>query len=195
MTSASKRGLKLTAAEALPKDVGRGIARLDPEDMSRVGVQVGDIVQIAGKRATAAKVMPTYSEDRGKGIAQIDGIMRENAQAGLGEQVGIEGAAFEEASAVVLAPATSSRAFVPGRDSRYLGRVLEGLPLIQGDRIRATLFGSRYQEFSVVDTDPGGVVAIGPRTLIKVKGESTPTREKSGVTYEDIGGLRKEIHR
>jgi len=72
--------LRLTVAEALPKDVGRGIARMDPRDMPSIGVQVGDIVQVVGKRATAAKVMPAYSEDRGKGIVQIDGITRENAQ-------------------------------------------------------------------------------------------------------------------
>ena len=187
--------LALAVAEALPKDVGRGIARLDPQDMSSIGIQVGDIVRVVGKRATAAKVMPTYAKDRGKGIVQIDGIVRENAQVGLGEQVQVHKTSFEEASAVVLAPTTPSRAFVPGKDTRYLGRVLEGVPLTQEDRVRATLFGSRYQEFSVVDTSPGGVVVIGPRTFVKVKGESAPAREKSGLTYEDIGALRKEIHR
>ena len=187
--------LSLTVAEALPKDVGRGIVRMDPRDMSSIGVQVGDIVQVVGKRATAAKVMPAYAEDRGKDIVQIDGIIRENAQASLGEQVQIQGTAFEEATTVILAPATPSKAFVPGMDTRYLGRVLEGLPLTQGDKVRATLFGSRYRQFLVVDTSPGGVVAIGPRTLIKVKGEGAPAGEKSGVTYEDIGALRREIHK
>jgi len=87
MTGINTRLLGLTVAEALPKDVGRGIARMDPKDMSSLGVQVGDIAQVVGKRATAAKVMPAYSEDRDKGIIQIDGIIRENAQTSLGEQV------------------------------------------------------------------------------------------------------------
>ncbi len=195
MAKTETQPLTLTVTEALPKDAGRAIARLDPHDMATLGVQVGDIVQVAGNRPTAAKVMPAYQEDRGKGTVQIDGITRENAQTGLGERVQIQATAFEEATAVVLAPATSSRAFVPGNDTRYLGRALEGLPLTQGDRARATLFGSRYHEFSVVDTRPGGVVVIGPGTLIKVKGEGAPAGEKSGTTYEDIGGLRKEIHK
>ena len=127
MAKTETQTLRLTVAEALPKDVGRGIARLDPRDMPSIGVQVGDIAQVVGKRATAAKVMPAYSEDRGKGIVQIDGIIRENAQTSLGEQVRIQGTSFEEATTVILAPATTSKAFLPGKDTRYLGRVLEGV--------------------------------------------------------------------
>ncbi|MEK7814529.1 MAG: AAA family ATPase, partial [Chloroflexota bacterium] len=160
------------------------------------GVQVGDIVQVVGKRATPAKVMPTYAADRDKGVLQIDGITRQNARVGLGDQVEVQGTAFEEATAVVLAPATSSKASVAGEDAKYLARVLEGLPLTLGDRIRATSpFGSRYQEFAVADASPRGVVVMGPQTLIKVQGGTTPPREKGGTTYEDIGGLRKEINK
>ncbi|MFQ5874978.1 MAG: AAA family ATPase, partial [Dehalococcoidia bacterium] len=195
MTGTDTQLLRLTVAEALPKDVGRGIARMDPKDMSSIGIQVGDIVQVEGKRAAVAKIMPIYSDERGKGIIQIDGIIRENAQVSLGEKVRVQGAVFEEARAAILAPATPSRSAVSGKDARYLGRVLEGLPLTQGDRIRATLFGSRYQEFSVADTNPQGVVVVGPRTLINVQGQGAPAREKSGVTYEDIGALRKEVHK
>jgi transitional endoplasmic reticulum ATPase len=108
----------------------------------------------------------------------------------------VHGTAFEEATAVVLAPITSSKVFLAGEDAKYLARVLEGLPLTLGDRIRATSpFGSRYQEFAVADASPKGVVVIGPQTLIKVQGGATPPREKVGTTYEDIGGLRKEINK
>jgi len=195
MAEAATKLLRLTVAEALPKDVGRGIARMDPKDMAGLGIQVGDIVQVVGKRATAAKVMPAYAEERGRAVVQIDGLVRENAQVGLGEQVQLQQTVFEEAGRVTLASTTSSKAFLAGRNTQYLGRVLEGLPLSQGDRIRATLFGSRYQEFAVVDTSPKGVVVMGPRTQIKVKGEAAPASGKSGTTYEDIGGLRKELHK
>jgi transitional endoplasmic reticulum ATPase len=168
---------------------------MDPQDMARLGVQVGDIIRVDGKRATAVKVMPAYVEDRGKETLQIDGIVRENAQVSLGEQVQVQGTPFEAAVAIVLASATPSRAFEPVRDSKYLGRILEGLPITQGDRVRATLFGSRYQEFTVGHTTPEGMVVVGPRTLIKVQGEGAPVREKSGTTYEDIGGLRKELQK
>ncbi|MEW6034245.1 MAG: CDC48 family AAA ATPase [Chloroflexota bacterium] len=185
----------LGIAEALPRDVGRGIARMDPKDMSSLGVQVGDIVQITGKRATAVRVMPAYAEDRGKGTVQIDGITRDNAQVSLGEPAEVHKTAFERAGSVVLTPVSPSKAFVSGKDIQYLGRILEGLPLVKGDRVRATLFGSRHQEFLVADTNPGGVVVMDQRTSIKVEGEGAPARGKSGVTYEDIGALKKETQK
>jgi hypothetical protein len=64
----------LKVAEAGPKDVGRSIARIDPEDMARLGASVGDIVEIKGKRATVAKVMPTFAGDRGKSLVQIPAL-------------------------------------------------------------------------------------------------------------------------
>ncbi|MBI3077056.1 MAG: hypothetical protein HYY85_08755, partial [Deltaproteobacteria bacterium] len=60
--SAEGRSVSLRVAEALPKDVGRGIARIDPEDLRTLGAEVGDIVEIQGKRRTVAKVMPAYME-------------------------------------------------------------------------------------------------------------------------------------
>ncbi len=54
----------LRVSEALAKDVGRGIARIDPQDMAEMGAEVGDIIQIVGKRPAVAKIMPAYMEDR-----------------------------------------------------------------------------------------------------------------------------------
>jgi len=188
-------GLTLRIAEALPKDVGRGIARLDPQDMSTVGIEVGDIIQITGKRPTVAKAMPAYPQDRGKGTLQIDGITRENARIGLGEKVQVRKAEYESAGSLVLASTTPSNSFVAERDRKYLGRLLEGLPVTQGDKLRAIFVGSRYQEFLVVETSPTGVVVIDAHTAITVRRGTAAKREKAGVTYEDIGGLEKEIHR
>lgn len=77
----------LRVAEGLGKDVGRGLARLDPKDLENLGIKVGDIIQIKGKRATVAKVMPAFKEARGKGIIQIDGITRANAGVSLDEKI------------------------------------------------------------------------------------------------------------
>ena len=74
----------LKVAEARSRDVGRGIARIDPKDFEKLGCEIGDVVQIKGKRKTVAKVMPAYMEDRGKEAIQADGIIRENAQNWLG---------------------------------------------------------------------------------------------------------------
>lgn len=190
----SSNALMLRVSESLAKDVGRGIARMDPKDMARIGAEIGDIVQILGKRPTGAKVMPSYMEDRGKDVVQIDGITRENAQIGLGEKAQIQKVECKPASVVVLSPITAPGA-IRERDTRYIGRLLEGLAVSAGDKVRATLFGTRYREFSVIDTSPKGIAVIQPTTTIKTKGEKAEGKEGVGVTYEDIGGVHKEIQR
>lgn len=187
--------LTLRVSEALAKDVSRGIARIDPEDMLKIGAEVEDIIQILGKRPAVAKVMPTYVEERGKAIIQIDGITRENAQIGLGEKVQVEKVDSETATNIVLTPIASSFTFSREKDSAYIGRLMEGLAVTSGDKVRVTLFGTRYQEFYVEDTIPKGVVVINPATSIEMKGERVIEKADKGVTYEDIGGLHKEIQR
>jgi transitional endoplasmic reticulum ATPase len=78
-----------------------------------------------------------------------------------------------------------------------VGRLLEGLPVVKGDKVRALLFGSRTRDFQVVDTSPDGTVLIGTSTQIKIEGEETKGEESQcpAVSYEDIGGLDKEIQR
>ena len=56
--------LKLKVAEALSRDVGRGIARMGPEDLDKLGIAVGDTVEITGKRVTVCKAMPAHKELR-----------------------------------------------------------------------------------------------------------------------------------
>ena len=89
MATAEETALKLKVAEALPKDLGRGLARLDPADLARLGVGVGDVVKVVGKRMTAVKAMPSYKEHRGQSRVQVDGVTRENAGAAIDQTVEI----------------------------------------------------------------------------------------------------------
>jgi transitional endoplasmic reticulum ATPase len=187
--------LTLKVQEALSKDVGRAIARIDPEDIKALGLAVGDIIEIGGKRKAPAKIMPCYAEERGKKIIQIDGLLRENAQIGLDEKVRVRGISSQPAGKIVLSPLTLSGLPQKDSDAKYIGSLMEGLPVTAGDRIRATLFGSRSCDFKVVDTTPGGVVSISAATSIRMetgkKGETRAAR----ISYEDIGGLGQQIQR
>ena len=188
--------VSLTVAEALPKDVGRGIARMDPEEMTRLGVGAGDIVEAGPRRQTGLRAMPTYPEQRGQRVIQIDGISRSNAQAALGETIEIKACTFDTATAVILTPASPAPAFGTANGSEYLARVLEGLPVTSGDRVRATLMGGQYREFTVAESIPAGIVLMGPRTRISVQGEGPANQpSKGGITYEDVGGLHGELAR
>ena len=187
--------ITLKVKEALPKDVGRAIARIDPEDIKRLGVEVGEIIEISGKRQTPAKVMPCYAEERNKGIIQIDGITRENCKIGLDEKVEVRKTEFKPANKVTLSPLTMSSLLQRDKDTKYIGSLIEGLPVIAGDRVRATLFGSRYCDFKVLDTIPDGAVIVSPTTLIRMelKGGGEPHGVK--ISYEDIGRLTTQIQR
>jgi len=197
----STRGTKkpaetvLKVAEAGPKDVGRGIARIDPDDMSRVGAAVGDIVELRGKRTTVAKVMPTFQPDRGKGVVQIDGLVRANCHAGLDEKVTISPVAARPAERIVLSPGEQLAPLTAKGDTKYLGRLLEGLPLVAGDTVRATLFGARSHDFTVVNATPSGPVLVHAATVITVKQERAGESKGLRISYEDIGGLSREIRR
>ena len=180
--------------EALPKDVGRAIARIDPEDMKNLGLEVGQIVEIEGKRKTVAKAMPCYAEDRGKKIVQIDGITRENAKVGLDEKVTVERGESRPAKKIMLAPLTNGGVLQKDKDAKYIGSLIEGLPLTSGDKIRARLFGTKTCDFLVEDTIPDGVVSVSSTTLIKVKSKEGKV-ERAKISYEDIGGLGSQVQR
>jgi transitional endoplasmic reticulum ATPase len=186
----------LKVSEASSRDAGKGLARMDPKDMEKLGASVGDIVRIHGKRMTAAKVMPAYPEDRGKQSIQIDGITRRNADVGIGEKVKLErSTTARPAARLALIPAAGRRAFSRQSDSRYVGKLLNDLPVVSGDLVRANLFGSQFQDFIVSGTSPDGVVLIRPETRIHIEGQRSESLDRAHISYEDIGGLEKAIQR
>ena len=181
--------MKLRVSEAKTKDVGRGIARVDPEYMEQLKVTVGDFVKITGNRDTYAKAMPSFPEDRGKGTIQIDGITRSNANVGLNEEVEVKRADIKSANMAVLQPVEQ---FI---QKEIDSRLLEGLPVCKDDRIRLSIFGGRF-DFVVIDVNPK-VGIITKKTIIKIHGKGIKDKEvKRGfVSYEDVGGLRNQVQK
>ena len=184
--------LKLKVTEAIGKDVGRALARIGPEDLERLQVAIGDTVEVAGKRATVCKVMPAYKELRGQSRVQLDGLTRENAGAALDEFVQVRKIAVRPAQRIRLAPLTIAP---DGRDLEYIGSLLDGLPVQAGDRIRAALFGSRSADFKVENTLPRGPVLINPTSELVIGKAEVKERARMAVPYEDIGGLKPQMHR
>lgn len=188
--------LKLKVVEALPKDTGRGYARLDPAEMSKLNLAVGDIVQLSSKKGKAiAKLMPTYPDMRGKEIVQLDGLTRRNAGLSLDEKAVVTAVACKLATRIVLLPTSVT----PNqRDLDYIGSLLDGLPVQKGDLLRAHLFGSRSADFKVESTAPEGAVLINPTTTLVI-GKSGDTKNNPANTqrlsYEDVGGLKGQVRR
>jgi transitional endoplasmic reticulum ATPase len=185
--------ISLRVAESTGKDVGRGIARIDPCDMQRLGVDVGDMLEVAGKRRTVCRVLPAFKEHRGQEHLQIDGVTRENAGVGLGETAVVRPTAVKPAEEVVL---TSQGGNPSARDLKYIGGLLDGLPVLAGDRVRVALFGSRRADFLVRSTSPAGPVSVMSDTLLKLQSaEGPPAAAAAPLSYEDIGGLKRQVER
>jgi transitional endoplasmic reticulum ATPase len=186
----------LKIGESVGKDVARGIARIDPADMSRLGVDVGDTVEVVGQRRTICKVLPTFKEHRGKGHVQIDGIARRNCGSGIGEPVTLRPVFAKPAVEVVLNPQGHTPT---NRDLEYIGTLLDGLPAISGDNVRATLFGNRYADFLVEGTTPDGPVLIVADSVLRIgsarKADGAAARALPTISYEDIGGLKRQLER
>ncbi|MCX6160554.1 MAG: CDC48 family AAA ATPase [Ignavibacteriae bacterium] len=190
-----KDEIVLRVKEALLKDVGRAIARIDPKDMKLIGLELGDIMLIEGKRATPVKVMPCYPEDRDKRIIQIDGITRDNAQAGIDEKVKISKTACRQASKIKLKPDTNSGSLFKADDAKYIGSLITGLPVSKGDKVRAVLFGNRSIDYTVTGTTPEGVVLIHTNTTLQLELSKQNAERRSKISYEDIGGLGNQVQR
>ena len=192
MPTAENVTLRLKVTEALAKDVGRAFVRLDPEDLQKLQLQIGDTVEVTGKKQTVCKAMPAYKEQRGQARVQMDGVARENAGIGIDEFAHVRKTACRPAERIVLAPMNIA---ISERDLKYIGSLLDGLPVMAGDHVRAMLFGSRSANFKVESTTPKSPVVIKPTTLLVVGRQQAGEDSSRTLSYEDIGGLKPQLQR
>jgi transitional endoplasmic reticulum ATPase len=181
----------LRVAEAHHRDAGRDIARIDRDLMDRMGLSSGDVILVIGKEKVCALAGPGYPEDQGYEIIRIDGNLRNNARVGIDDKVYIQKSSAQVANRIVLAPTQQVR-LVGG--PQYLQRLLEGRPVMKGQRLRVETV-SNPLSFIVVSTQPAGPVLVARNTSIVVKEQVIEELEvhPTHLTYEDIGGLRREI--
>ena len=189
--TSSAAGLKLRVAEARVEDIGRAVARLAPLDFERMGARAGDVVKITGSAVAVGRA--ELSGNGYEGMIQIDGTCRSNCGAGLQEQVTVSRIDSEQAVAVRFSPLWVGAAPATIAPDRIL-EDLVGVPVIAGCVVRVPTF-AKAVNFQVVRTIPSGPVVIGKRTDIRiVEGDQTVARAPA-VSYEDIGGLEREVAR
>jgi len=193
MPNPKKTSVSLRVKDALRRDAGRGIARLDVKLMEKLGVSSGDLISIKGKRRTAAKVMPGYPEEKDTQAMRIDGSIRGNAGVGIDDKAEVTKIEGADAKHVTLAPVEPIE--LAGAEE-YIGRVLESFPITERDRIRFNFLGT-IVDFVVVDFHPRAeAVVITPSTEIEISEKTAEVARKTPrMTYEDIGGLGDQIQR
>src|SRR3989338_5273411 len=172
--------VKLRVGELTEKgDFGRGIVRISAKDMKRVGIAEGDIVELEGKRKTAAIAVRAYPVDIGLDILRMDGLERRNCGSGVGEAVKVKKATVVEAKSVTIAPARKGIIIHMGGNlikqnilMRPLvsGDIIIPNPIVQ-DRRSNSMFEQFFgmdlenfftpfveEKFMVVATEPKGIV-------------------------------------
>ena len=197
-SSNSNATISLKVAEAEQSDVGRKIARLDPDIASKLSISAGDALEISslGKKTTVLN-WPAKEKDRGQGLIRIDGYLRNRLDVGINDSVEVKRVQSKKAQSVTLAPTEPLR--IVGAEA-YLSEYLLGSLLTTGDTIPLNIMGQRIN-LVIISTKPSGPVLMEDGTEIIVSEESAKAVQvaKEGgapsISYEDIGGIKNEISR
>ena len=185
--------LDLKVSEALIEDVGKGLARLDPEDIKGINGVLGDLIEISGEKKTVARVTGTFPEFYGKKFIQIDGITRGNAKANLGEVVQIKKIPRKTATTVLVSPLDFTNVLPEERELEQFAKVLQGLPVMAGDKINVPFLAGKERFFQVEATSPTDGVIINQKTKFLLKKPDFSLEAPSHISYEDVGGLENEL--
>jgi transitional endoplasmic reticulum ATPase len=189
----------LKVAEAEQRDVGRKIARVDPEIVERLNITTGDALELSSLgRKTTVLSWPAKESDRGKGIIRIDGLIRNRLDVGINDLIEIKTVESKDAKSITFAPTEPLR--ITGGE-QYLAEYLNGALMTKGDTIPINVMGRRI-DLVVISTNPSGPVIINDSTEIIVSEESSKAIQISkeggaaaSITYEDIGGLGDAVER
>lgn len=210
--------VKLKVAEAIQKDVGKGVVRIDESFRTKLGLQGLDVVEVIGSRNTAALAARSYPSDEGLDIIRMDGLVRTNANTGIGDYIEVRKAQWKEAKNVKLSPVNKGVRIAASGE--MLRSVLQNRPVSKGDFISTTsggqqktlggglmfedifqdIFGSSFGlgeiKLQVISTSPHGIVKITDRTEIELLPEAVklpPEHVIPTVMYEDLGGIKPAI--
>src|SRR5919197_3461643 len=139
------------AEVAEQRDIGRKIARIDPDIVERLNISSGDVLELSsvGKKTTVLS-WPAREGDRRKGLIRIDGYTRNKLDVGINDTVEIKKVKAKESQTITLAPIELLR--IMGAEDYLLG-VLEGQLGTRGDTIPLNIMRQRI-DLVIISTAP-----------------------------------------
>ena len=181
--------------------------------MAALGLTEGDVIEIEGKRVTAARAIRPYQEDAELDIVRLDGLQRANAGAGSGDFVEIRKAKSKPATAWCSRPPSPISGCKGSAEA--LKRTFATRPLTEGDTVSTTghqrinadmpdhirqllnapAFALQELRLVVVSTAPAGIVHIDQKTVVELLPEFKVKdgERRADVTYDDLGGMTATI--
>ena len=196
--------VQLTAIEGI--GVPRGVAYAGPAALDALECVAGDVVVIQGARATVARIYPWPEDqgqvqsgmgaDTGSGGEQtlaMEGLVRQNAGAALGDLVWVKASPAQPAISAALVPVAGALT-LSDTELRHVARSLKGMAIIAGDLVRVPGLGLSAREFQVLATNPASTVTLEVGTSLRIQARGAMSVPRiSEVTYEDVGGLGREL--
>jgi transitional endoplasmic reticulum ATPase len=168
--------------------------RLDAALMDKLGVQAGDLVRVATERGRSIIVRLDPPKEDDAGVVRLDRFVRQALKAHLNEQVEVETAEIGTLKRIELNPAvdvTMAHDLVP-----HIKKVLveNKTPASNG----AVLYipfpnsyaGTTYEVHKV--TDGPGVADESTEVILNYHDSHLP-EGAFDITFEDVGGLSKQI--
>ena len=180
----------MRVGEAKNRDVGKKRARIGPDAMDYLHASPGDTIKINAKNSTCAIIWPTDEDEKYPDTIRIDGQTRKNLGVALNDVVEIQKIKTSQAKTVTLVPVSDIVA-VDKEFTDFVKNRLKGMPLSQGDEISVMILGNSM-DFKIKKVSPKGIVKIERPTQLVILSETSEDK-KSGITYEEVGGLRAEI--
>lgn len=185
--------IQLRVAEANHRDVGKRRARIDPRYVEHLGIQAGEVIELAGKRNTAVTAWPADEQEKEADIIRIDGQTRKNAGVGLNDLLNVRKIECRQAKSVILMPLGDSNITVDREFCDFVKNRLKGYPVSEGDEISVVILGNPM-DFRIEKVMPKAITRIERSTRLSIMAETTSDR-KPRVTYEEIGGMKEQIKR
>ena len=189
----TKDKLSLKVMKSFIEDEGKGLARLDPDDLNMLRVVPGDAILITGRRSTVAKAAQAPQQFCGQGLIIMEGITRDNAQVSVDEECTVQKIPYKQADSVIFSPVDVRSLLPKDQEIPHIRHLLSGLHVTIGDRVQITMFGTRPQFYMVDGASPRGALRITAHTDIAFRGTDFTSEKATRTSYEDIGGLEKEL--
>ena len=181
----------LEVVESLQEDIDKGIARISSKIMDSLELVSGDIVEIKAKTSTVVKAMRIINRNENDKTIRLDGTIRSNIGASIGDEVKVAPIKIAEAKLIKLSPLHEVK--FSDDPTEYFHSKLLNKPLSTGQKTIIDVFGNRL-EYVILKSNPKGHFIVTSSTKIVVSDELYSGDLKStGITYEDVGGLKNEV--
>lgn len=175
---------------------GRGQVFLDPTILEEDKLAENDVVEVRTTygRKVWAKVGKPIPGDKGQASVRLDTYMRQALKLAPGQKVTVEKVTPGVAQKLLLLPTTTISGDTQAIQA-YLKETFasQDMPVIEGSLLCAILPGAKTPTIFKVSAVTPGPGVVTPQTNVEMVVEAEIHGESAKITFEDVGGLNREI--